>query len=92
MNITYDQLVQVINDATAVIVDYDALTFPYINEDDRYIEVSWDSPDGFIQHYIYESEVTSITYNEENNYYRIYMIEDTFYTIQPLVVAIPHYG
>ena len=90
MNITYDQLVKVIEDSTAVIVDFDALTFPYVNnEDERYIEVSWDSPDGFIQHYIYESEVTSITYNEESSWYVVNMIEDTFYTIQPLIVATP---
>ena len=91
MNITYDQLVQTINDASAVIVDFDALTFPYIDEDERYIELSWDSPDGFTQHYIYESDIKDITFNNEHNWYSVNFDNGRCIIIQPLVVGSHHF-
>lgn len=58
MNITFDQLVNELDAADAVVVDNDAVTYPSmdINLECRFIELSWETEEGRYEHFIREDE------------------------------------
>ncbi len=46
MNITFEEAVELINEAEAIIIDDDALTYPVYDEEMERIEMKWETDEG----------------------------------------------
>lgn len=80
MELSYLDLIQDIENAVAVILDYDALVYPYVDQEEGFVQLTVNDVD----YLLYDNDIVSIVYRSSDAAYTVTMNNKDTYVIQLL--------